>query len=62
MTLSSVRVGDIVHVDKKGRLFFALVEGKGERQLTIAPLCRETYRECTAREVIGLYRKAKGSA
>lgn len=76
MKLSGIAVGDVVEVDKKGRRFFARVdstdvasplgEERGPRQLGVSPICREgatiTYRTATAREVVGVYRKAAGSA
>lgn len=67
MTLAGIKVGDVVHVDKKGRRFYAVVTDidgaqDGRRALLILPCCRETYRTCTAHEVIGHYRKAAGSA
>lgn len=74
MTLANIKVGDVVHVDKKGRRFYAkvtntemplgaaLTEPKSQRFIQILPCCRESYRTATAREVIGHYRKAAGSA
>lgn len=74
MTIGSVKAGDVVHVDKKGRRFHALVTGKigigaalvtgntvKAGDLTILPFTRETYRTASAREVVGIYRRAKGS-
>jgi hypothetical protein len=63
----AIKRGDIVEIDKKGRRFFATVSlvsapAGGVRHLAITPITRETYRTCTTREVIGIYRKAKGSA
>jgi hypothetical protein len=64
VTLAQIKPGDIVHVDIRGRRFHAVAEGKTAGGfLMIAPLsCRETYRSAKPREVIGHYRKAKGSA
>jgi hypothetical protein len=64
---NNIKVGAIVHVDKKGRRFYALVKDRvavnGKLvSFEIMPLCRETYRACTAREVIGHYKKMAGSA
>lgn len=60
MTLSSVKVGDVVEVDKKGRRFFARVTLVGESSLTLRPLDnRISYRSCTAREVIGIWHANK---
>jgi len=70
MTLAQIKPGDIVHVDIRGRRFYAvaqgptyLPDGRGSRALAIEPLsCRETHRVAKPRDVIGHYRKAKGSA
>lgn len=61
MTIASVKEGDIVEVDKGGRLFFALVTDR-RRGLAIKPLSSGiTYRSASAREVVGHYRRSKGS-
>jgi hypothetical protein len=53
MQLASVRPDDIVRVNKKGRVFEALVLAKREGQLEIEPLQRGiTYTTASAREVI----------
>ena len=53
MQLASVRPDDIVRVNKKGRVFEALVLGKYKGRLEIAPLQRGiTYTTASAREVI----------
>lgn len=72
MTLGNIKAGDIVHVDKKGRRFYAKVTDtkmpvgaaliKQARFIQIMPCCNESYRTATAREIVGHYRKAAGSA
>lgn len=58
MQLTSVRPGDIVKVDKKGRRFFAEVEHKEKQKLTIDPIQRGiSYREASAREVVGHWKQ-----
>jgi hypothetical protein len=53
MQLASVRPDDIVRVNRKGRVFEALVLGKSEGGLKIEPLQRGiTYTTASAREVI----------
>ena len=58
--------GDIVEVDKKGRRFHALVGeieqlGSGRFELAVRPLdSRISYRRATVREVVGVWRKARG--
>lgn len=60
MTLGSVRVGDIVLVDRKGRRFHAIVTAKGQRELEVQPIERAiTYRTVKAREVLELWRKSR---
>lgn len=60
MTLTSVKAGDIVEVDKKGRRFLAYVNDKTDTGLEIKPVDRRiTYRECTAREVIDHWRHSR---
>lgn len=59
MNLSSVREGDIVECDIKGRRFFAHVRGKDATGVAITPITRETWRHVTAQQVIGHYRKSK---
>lgn len=61
MTLASVRAGDIVLIDRKGRRFHAIVTAKGQRELEIEPIERGiTYRSAKAREVLALWRKSRG--
>lgn len=60
MTLTSVKLGDIVEVDKKGRRFYAFVNDRTDTGLAIKPIDRRiTYRECTAREVIDHWRHSR---
>ncbi len=53
MELASIRPGDIVRVDKKGRVFEAFVLGKHKGELEIEPIQRGvTYTSASAREVV----------
>lgn len=53
MELASVRPDDIVRVNKKGRVFEAVVLAKGKGGLKIEPIQRGiTYTTASAREVI----------
>jgi hypothetical protein len=58
--------GDIVEIDKKGRHFHALVVEleqleSGRFELQVRPLdSRISYHHATVREVIGVWRKARG--
>lgn len=62
----SIGPGDIVEIDKKGRRFHALVReleqtGSGRFELEVRPLdSRISYRHATVREVVGVWRKARG--
>lgn len=63
MQLGSIRVGDVVRVDRKGRRFMALVTDKQDRELTVMPCdSRISYRSATSREVIGHWRASKVTA
>jgi hypothetical protein len=56
--LANVLVGDIVLVNRKGRLFHALVTGTERNGLGVEPLDkRVTYRNCSAQEVAGHWSK-----
>ena len=58
MTLGSVRPGDIVFADRKGRRFFAIVTERRERELAVEPIDRRvTYTVVKAREVLGIWHK-----
>jgi hypothetical protein len=62
MSIASIRVGDIVDVNHKGRRFYAIVKDKVGRKLDIRPLDRNVnYFTATGHDVVGIYRKAKGS-
>ncbi|HEX4107664.1 MAG TPA: hypothetical protein VHX88_05990 [Solirubrobacteraceae bacterium] len=58
--------GDIVEVDKKGRRFHALVREleqleSGRFELVLRPLdSRVSYHRATVREVVGVWRRARG--
>jgi hypothetical protein len=53
MQLATVRPGDIVRVDKKGRVFEAFVLAKSDGVLEIDPIPRGiSYTTASAREVI----------
>lgn len=57
MTLTGVRAGDVVKVDKRGHIFFAEVTDKPERgEVAIRPISRATYYTAEAAEVIGHYK------
>jgi hypothetical protein len=61
MTLGAVKTGDIVLADRQGRRFFAVVTERRERELAVEPIDRRiTYRVVKAREVIGIWHKARG--
>jgi hypothetical protein len=61
MLLARIRVGDLVLVDIKGRVFHAEVEDTDRDGLAIRPLNHhDTYRHAKARQVIGHWRKARG--
>lgn len=71
MNVSSVRAGDIVECDVKGRRFFALVAervdptgaGLALTRLKIRPITAGiTHRNVTSRQVVGHYRRSKTSA
>ena len=54
MRLADVVAGDIVLVNRKGRVFHAVVGAARPHGLTIEPIDkRVTYRTCTAHEVVG---------
>lgn len=68
LTSKGIAPGDIVEVDRKGRRFHALVEAIDQREsgrfdLAVRPLDgRSTWRSATVREVVGVWRRAKGGA
>ena len=60
MTLSGVKSGDIVLCDRMGRVFYAIVVERHERELEVEPIDRRvTYRHVKAREVLGIWRKSR---
>jgi hypothetical protein len=67
LTSKGIAPGDIVEIDRKGRRFHALVEGVEQREtgrfdLAVRPLDgRSTWRSATVREVVGVWRRAKGA-
>lgn len=63
MTLASIKEGDIVAVDKRGRVFHALVlKPRRQGELSISPFdTRITYFTATAREVVGLWHATKAT-
>lgn len=62
MTIATVREGDIVHCDVKGRRFHALVESKTGGHLHVRPIEPNiSYRRVTARQVIGHWRRRRQS-
>ena len=54
MRTRAIHRGDIVRVDKRGRIFHAIVQGLGATGgFAIAPLERNiTYRQASAREIV----------
>jgi hypothetical protein len=60
MTLNGVKSGDIVLCDRLGRVFYAIVVARHERELEVDPIDqRVTYRRVKAREVLGIWRKSR---
>ncbi|HET6505970.1 MAG TPA: hypothetical protein VFG42_04215 [Baekduia sp.] len=68
LTSKGIAPGDIIEIDRKGRRFHALVERIDQREsgrfdLAVRPLDgRSTWRTATVREVVGVWRRAKGAA
>jgi hypothetical protein len=59
MKLERIAIGDLVRVDKRGRIFHAEVRGLEGSEVLITPLeRRETYRRASAREVVAHWRRA----
>jgi hypothetical protein len=59
MILGSVKAGDIVFCDRRGRRFYAIVLARRERVLEVEPLDRRvTYHTVKAREVLGIWHKS----
>jgi len=62
MTLSGVKADDLVLVSKRGREFLAVVTARADGAILFEPIDRRiSYRQATAREVIGHWRKAANS-
>lgn len=69
MNTGSIKPEDIVQCDVRGDVFFARVRAKGReqdarlrgREIMVLPIGRGGVRIVTARQVVGHYRKAKGS-
>ena len=60
MTLNGVKSGDIVLCDRMGRVFYAIVIERRERELAVEPIDRRvTYHYVRAREVLGIWRKSR---
>lgn len=60
MKLATIKEGDIVEIDKKGRRFYALAGQRAGRSLRVHPLDRNiSYREATGLEVMGHWRKVR---
>lgn len=54
MRLANVLVGDIVLVNRKGRVFHAVVTGTELRGLAVEPIDkRVSYRSCGSHDVVG---------
>jgi hypothetical protein len=63
MTLTGVKAGDIVLADRMGRVFYAIVIERHERELEVDPIDRRvTYRRVKAREVLGIWRKSRSQS
>lgn len=63
MTISTVRPGDVVLVDRKGRRFHAVVTGTPARgAVDIEPIdSRVSYYSARSREIVGHWRRSKAS-
>lgn len=60
MKLATVKEGDIVEVDKKGRRFYAVAGPRAGRTLRVQPLDRNvSYREATGLEVVNHWRRVR---
>lgn len=63
MTISSLKGGDVIEVDIKGRQFYAGVREISGRTVRFSPLdSRITWRECTSHQVIGIWKATKATA
>jgi len=61
MKTTGIKDGDIVQCDVRGDQFFGVVSQRHDRQIGVHALCRRTFRLVTARQIVGHYRKRKGS-
>lgn len=61
MVTGGIKPGDLVKCDVKGRVFYAEVTAKGDTVEVMPVSPGITYRSVTARQIVGHYRKAKGS-
>ena len=60
MTIGTIKSGDIIQAEVKGRVFYALVKNPTHGALEVEPLDnRITYYHVRAREVVGHWRKRK---
>ena len=61
MTLNGVQVGDVVLADRKGRRFYAIVTGKGHRELQVEPIGRRVtyHHHVKVREVLDIWHKRR---
>ena len=62
MNITPIKERDVVECDVKGRRFYALVQGRGERkgQLRVSPITHGiSYRTVTARQVIAHFRRSR---
>lgn len=63
MSISNVKTGDIIEVEKKGRKFYAMVTGLAPRMVSFDPIEKNvSYRNCTSNEVVGHWRRSKTNA
>lgn len=61
MVTQGIKPGDLVKCDVRGQVFYAEVTGKGEA-VEIMPVTKTiTFRTVKPRQIIGHYRRAKGS-
>jgi hypothetical protein len=60
MTLGAIQVGDFVLAYRKGRRFYAIVTGKGQRELQVDPIDRRvSYHHIKARGVVEVWHKRR---
>lgn len=63
MQLRSVRVGDLVLADVRGRRFVAHVDSPPcNGEVAVTPLGQDSYRRVTARQVVSHYARRGGDA